>query len=129
MREAAEEYGIVQEGRVYEPTTFQMGKNQIVPGVEKALLGKKVGDVFEVTVDPDDGYGRDTDYPSEVVSIELFRHYGIEPEEGMELETDRGFARVEKIEGDKITLQYFHPLAGARVIFWVRVEDVKKPEG
>lgn len=40
-----------------EPLKFKVGSGQIMPGFEKGILGKKVGDKVTVTVESKDGYG------------------------------------------------------------------------
>ena len=40
-----------------EPLTYLHGAGNIIPGLENALKGKKVGDKFQVTLTPDQGYG------------------------------------------------------------------------
>jgi len=40
-----------------EPLTFTLGANEIIPGLENAVEGKKIGDTFKVSVQPEDGYG------------------------------------------------------------------------
>mgnify|MGYP001137516716 CR=1 FL=1 len=40
------------------PMPYLHGHGNLVPGVERALEGKVVGDAFEVVVSPEDAYGR-----------------------------------------------------------------------
>ena len=40
-----------------EPLTYLHGTGNIIPGLENALVGKKVGDKFDVTLTPEQGYG------------------------------------------------------------------------
>jgi FKBP-type peptidyl-prolyl cis-trans isomerase SlyD len=40
-----------------EPLLYLHGHSQIVPGLENALVGKKLGDKLNVSISPDDGYG------------------------------------------------------------------------
>ncbi len=40
------------------PLHYLHGHRNIVPGLEKTLQGKSVGDDFEVSLPPEDGYGR-----------------------------------------------------------------------
>ena len=40
-----------------EPLTYLHGAGNIIPGLEKALAGKTVGDKLQVTLSPDEGYG------------------------------------------------------------------------
>ena len=39
------------------PLNFTQGSHQIIPGLEAALEGMKVGETKQVTVDPEQGYG------------------------------------------------------------------------
>ena len=40
-----------------EPLTYLHGAGNIIPGLEKALVGKVEGDTEQVTVQPAEGYG------------------------------------------------------------------------
>ena len=40
-----------------EPLTYLHGNGDIVPGLEQALTGRRVGDSFQITVPPEAGYG------------------------------------------------------------------------
>src|SRR5262249_7220782 len=40
-----------------EPLVYLQGVGQIVPGLEKAMEGRQVGDQFKVDVAPEEGYG------------------------------------------------------------------------
>jgi FKBP-type peptidyl-prolyl cis-trans isomerase 2 len=40
-----------------EPLTFTQGMNQLIPGLERALAGRRAGETFRVNVQPEDGYG------------------------------------------------------------------------
>ena len=40
-----------------EPLNYLHGHGNIIPGLEKALVGKQAGDKLEVTVTPEEGYG------------------------------------------------------------------------
>ena len=43
------------EGR--EPLAYLHGMGNIIPGLEKALAGKRAGDTLKVSIAPVDGYG------------------------------------------------------------------------
>ena len=40
-----------------EPLAYIQGEGQIVPGLEKAMEGKKAGDSFKISLPPEEGYG------------------------------------------------------------------------
>ncbi|GGB35901.1 hypothetical protein GCM10011492_28240 [Flexivirga endophytica] len=45
-------------GRYGVPASFPIGAGKVIPGWDKALVGKKVGDRVEIVIPPADGYGK-----------------------------------------------------------------------
>jgi len=126
VEEKAREEGIYLEGKEYEPVTFEVGEESIIPGISREVLGMEEGEEKEITLEPGEVYGHNEDYPVEEVPKSLFEGHEISPQEGLELETDRGFAIVTRVGEEEVELQYFHPLAGQEITFWIRVESVVK---
>lgn len=111
------------------PMTYLHGHEQIVPGLEQALAGRKVGDTFDVRVAAKDGYGdRDEDAVFDVPRDRL--PTGVELQVGMELasQTPSGeplFLRVVKLAKDAVTMDANHPLAGENLNFSITVTEVR----
>ena len=111
-----------------EPLEFVMGGGMILPGFEKAVQGKEVGDKVSVSIAPEDAYGEHND---EMVIIvprsEVPDH--IEPEEGMmlQLTLEEGELDVviSRVTDDDVELDGNHPLAGKRLNFAIEVVEVK----
>ncbi|MBA4151356.1 MAG: peptidylprolyl isomerase, partial [Acinetobacter sp.] len=55
-----------------EPLAYLHGHHNIIPGLEKALLGKAVGDSLKVSIEPAEGYGEFNPELMEVVPRHLF---------------------------------------------------------
>lgn len=111
-----------------EPLTYLHGAGNIIPGLEDALAGKKVGDSFKVSIAPAEGYGEKNDALLQVVPREMFQ--GVETiEVGMQFhaQTDYGMQviTVAAVEGTNITVDGNHPLAGQTLNFDVKVTDVR----
>lgn len=111
-----------------EPLAYLHGAGNIIPGLEDALEGKKVGDSFKVAVAPAEGYGEKDEGLLQVVPRSMFR--GVDQiEVGMQFhaQTDYGMQviTVAKVEGDNITVDGNHPLAGQNLNFDVKVVEVR----
>jgi FKBP-type peptidyl-prolyl cis-trans isomerase SlyD len=117
-----------------EPLKFIQGKHEIIPGLETALDGLKVGDTKTIKVKPEDAYG-EVD-PNAVQEVEKSR---IPPEAlviGTPLEgTDPSgrpiHARVREIKEKTVILDLNHPLAGKTLLFDVKILGIQaqnKPE-
>lgn len=106
------------------------GASNIIPGLESALTGKAAGDELAVTVAPEDGYGtreedRIQDVPREMFPAEQ------ELEAGMQFhaQSPEGHAvmvTIAKVEGDTITVDGNHPLAGVQLNFVVKVMEIRE---
>lgn len=104
------------------------GFNNIISGLEASLEGKRVGDKFNVTILPEDAYGVRSEEMMQIVDKDMFK--GIEPlKEGMQFHADvshgTGVVTIVAIDGDKVTLDGNHPLAGATLNFSVEITDVR----
>jgi len=110
------------------PLAYLHGHGQIIPGLEKALEGKAVGDTLTVTVPAAEAYGERGEQLVQEVPRQLFQ--GVDKiEVGMrfEAQSDQGVRSVEvtKVEGDTITVDGNHPLAGQDLTFEVEIKDVR----
>jgi FKBP-type peptidyl-prolyl cis-trans isomerase SlyD len=111
-----------------DPLTFVHGSRQIVPGLEKALEGMKVGESKQVIVQPEEGYG--------IVHNEAFLELEKEkiPNEarqvGARVQGSTGdgqmvTARVAEIKDATVVLDFNHPLAGKTLYFDVKILNIK----
>jgi FKBP-type peptidyl-prolyl cis-trans isomerase SlyD len=112
-----------------EPLSYLHGAGNIIPGLEKALLGKTTGDKLNVSVAAAEAYGERDDTMIQQLDASMFS--GIDKIEiGMEFhaETEHGLqvVTVTDVEGDQITIDGNHPLAGVDLNFDVEVTDVRE---
>ncbi len=110
------------------PLSYLHGAGNIVPGLEKEMSGKKQGDTFNVVVAPEEGYGMPNPMMIQVVPREAFQ--GVDMlEVGMEFQaqTPQGpmSVAIAKIDGDEVTVDGNHPLAGQTLHFAIEVTDVR----
>ncbi len=112
-----------------EPLEYLHGRGNIIPGLERELEGKKAGDSFSVTVAPEDAYG--VRHEQLVASVPRDRFPAGDPiEVGMQFEAhDEEGVRVVTVtgvEGDTVTLDANHPLAGMTLHFQVTVRGIRE---
>ena len=110
------------------PLAYVHGTGSLIPGLEAALEGHAKGERFDVRVPPAVGYGeRDERLVKEISRKEL--PPGIELELGLELaaRSDDGDLIVTGVglEGERVTLDGNHPLAGMELHFVGEIVDVR----
>lgn len=115
---------LVDEAPINQPLEYLHGHNNLVEGLEKALEGKVVGDVFEVRVSPAEGYGEYNENMVQRVSKDVFMGVD-ELEVGMRFiaDTDLGPLPVviTEVDGDEVVVDGNHMLAGQELLFSVEV--------
>ena len=110
------------------PLEYLHGHENIIPGLEKALAGRQVGDELDVEFEPQEAYGdREEDRVIEVTREQL----GFDPEVGTVVRAQLPDGReqhlmIATVEGEKVTLDGNHPLAGEKLRFEVSVASLRE---
>ena len=111
-----------------EPLVYLHGAHNIVPGLENAMVGKQVGDKFQVTVEPSEAYG---EYQAEMVQeVPRNMFQGVdEIQVGMQFQaqTDDGVqvVTVKDVTSEIVVVDANHPLAGQALTFEVEVTAIR----
>lgn len=114
------------------PLVYLHGAGNIIPGLEQALEGKNEGEEVAVTIEPEDAYG---EYRADLVatlSKDMFegvdtlepgmQFHATGPDGGMQIVT------IRDVDGDDVTVDGNHPLAGQRLNFKVKILNVRDAE-
>lgn len=114
-----------------EPLVYLHGVGALIPGLESELTGKVAGDKLIVVVAPEHGYGDRSPDNVKIVPKSGFNAEGDEQLEiGMQvqLNTQEGqvIALVTDIQGEDVTLDTNHPLAGMTLHFDIDILDIRK---
>ena len=113
-----------------EPLTYLHGSGNIIPGLEKELVGKVEGDSHQVKVEPEEGYGEIN--PELIQTVDKAAFQGVESVEvGMSFEAQASDGSVQHIvvkgiEGEVVTIDANHPLAGVTLNFDVEIVSVRE---
>jgi len=106
------------------PLEFIIGKGQLIPGLEKQLVGMSAGESADILVKAEEAYGLRDDEAVQQLPREQFE--GIELEKGMSLygqgqngETIQ--VTVVDFDDNTVTVDFNHPLAGKDLMFNVTV--------
>ncbi len=111
------------------PLSYLHGHGNIIPGLERELEGKSVGDQLKVTIEPQDGYGEKSDelvfaiprenFDVEDSGIEIGMQFHAQTHQGVQVLT------VVRVEGDDVVVDANHPLAGITLVFDVKVSELR----
>lgn len=107
------------------PASFVFGDGSLLPGVEKQLVGLSAGETGSFRIEPEDAFGQPN--PSNVQQFSR-GEFGLDVplEPGLVLSFADAKQQelpgvVSKVEGEWVTIDFNHPLAGRTLIFDVEI--------
>jgi len=110
-----------------EPVEFTIGQGNVIPGLEQAVIGMKVGESKTVTIPADQAYGQHSDD----LIIEVGRDElspDIVPEVGMLLQSSQdgsvSIATILEVTETTIKIDANHPLAGQDLTFDIELIEI-----
>ena len=114
------------EGR--EPLEFKLGAGQIIPGLEKGIIGMQAEETKKINVPAAEAYG---EHKEELIQEVPRAHLPeeIKPEVGLRLVSKSQDGQeiplvVTDVKEDKITVDANHPLAGQDLTFEVTIVSI-----
>jgi FKBP-type peptidyl-prolyl cis-trans isomerase SlyD len=107
-----------------EPLAYLHGHGNIIPGLERELAGKSVGDRLTVRVPAAEGYGEYDRALVQKVPRRSLKGIG-NLRVGLRLQAGHQAVTVTHIAGDMVTLDGNHPLAGQNLNFDVEITAVR----
>ena len=115
------------EGR--EPLLFLVGHGQMIRGFEQEMLGAEIGEKREFTLTPEKAYGmRDEAAIQKVPKSQFPDDMQLVPGMVLGAQSDRGPVQfsVVSIDGDEVTVDFNHQMAGMTLRFSVEVVGIRE---
>jgi FKBP-type peptidyl-prolyl cis-trans isomerase SlyD len=111
-----------------EPLTFLVGHGQMIPGFEAEIFGAVVGEKRTFTLEPDRAYGpRQEEAVMQRSKAEFPENVDLEV--GMRFQAEVGGmptpVEITGIEGDVVTVDFNHPMAGKTLTFDIEVMSIR----
>lgn len=123
---------VVESTRGRDALLIHLGRQEIAPGIERALVGMKAGEEKSVEIGPEDGYGpvldenihrrRRSEFPPD---IDL--NPGMRFAARLKDSSERVEFGVREAGAGEVVIDFNHPFAGRRLHYWLLVRSVRQP--
>lgn len=110
------------------PLAYLHGHNNLIPGLENALVGKGQGEQVDASIPPEEAYG---EYDASLVqTLPRAMFQGVDTvEPGMQFQAQMGegvqIVTVKEADDENVTIDANHVLAGETLHFDVTVREVR----
>jgi FKBP-type peptidyl-prolyl cis-trans isomerase SlyD len=120
---------VVDSNKGGQPLEFIIGKGQVIPGLEKALVGMAQGENGDIMVSAVDAYGDIN--PEAVQTLPKDQFEGVDLTEGMTLygqgeDGQTVQVTVKSFDDKEVNVDFNHPLAGKDLMFSVAVLSARE---
>jgi len=120
---------VVDSSEGKEPLSYRHGGKSIIPGLSKQLEGMTAGEEKVIVVTPEEGYGEVNPKAFKEVSKSLLPAK-MNPKVGVyfQIKGSNGrtaIARIAELNGEKVLLDFNHPLAGKTLEFDIKIVSIQ----
>ena len=119
----------IESSREREPMAILYGAGNVIPGLEKAIEGRRAGERLQVTVPPAEGYGERREGLTQRVPKKFFNEARkLRPGDSTVLGSNQGprVVTVLKIGETVIDVDLNHPMAGRTLCFDIEIIEVRE---
>ena len=104
---------------------FTVGQEQVIRGIDNGVLGMRLGEIKNITVPPELGFGAYDEMIVYEVPFELFEtHNQSLPAVGQEVDLNNALGVVIGYTNDSIVIDTNHPLAGETINLSLKVLSI-----
>ncbi len=115
-KEIAEKENIKGEYN-FAPVLVIAGGNYVLKAISDSLIGKNVGEKYQIKVQPKDAFGEFNKNLIKTYGLSIFRSNNINPSVGDVIMLDDKMATVLAINSGRVLVSYNHPLAGKELLY------------
>lgn len=105
----------------YGPVSICVGQGQILPGLDSALVGLEIGQRHEITLAPEQAFGKKDGKLMKLVPTSIFKKQNINPMVGLQVQIDGAMGTIRNVTGGRTVVDFNHPFAGKDVLYRVNI--------
>jgi FKBP-type peptidyl-prolyl cis-trans isomerase 2 len=116
----AKESNIYDQKKKYGPAVIKVGANQVLQGVDEALIDMEAGSEKEFEIPPEKAFGQRNSQMVKLVPMRQFREAGMRPVPGQVINIDDSPAVIRSVNSGRVVVDFNHPLAGATLKYKIK---------
>ncbi len=127
--ELAREHGIYEASRAYGPQAVILGRGNVFPALEDALMKAEVGKEYELEIPPENAFGKRDPSLVQLIPLTKIMRLNITPDIGKEVEIDGKKGVITFVSASRVRVDFNHPLAGKTLLYKYKItKKAEEPE-
>ena len=120
VEKTAKDNDMHNSGMKYGSIIICVGENQVLKGLDKALVGKEPGE-YDFKIPAKDAFGMKSAKNIQLISTAKFRKQDLNPVPGMQVNIDNMVGIVKTVTGGRTMVDFNHPLASQDLSYHVNI--------
>jgi FKBP-type peptidyl-prolyl cis-trans isomerase SlyD len=119
----AKDNNIFNQGHEYGTIKVMVGGNQVLPGIDRFMVGKTPGE-YKVGLEAKDGFGKKDPKLLKLLPKSLFTKQKINPVPGLPINIDNANGVIKTVSGGRCIVDFNHPLSGKELIYDLKINRI-----
>ncbi len=104
-----------------KPLIIALGERMFLESVDDFLIGKEIGQQYEITLLPEKAFGLRDSKLIKMVPTRSFLDQNLNPRQGMMLNIDGSIAKVISVSSGRTLVDFNNPLAGKTIEYKIKI--------
>lgn len=122
--EEAKKHNLFDPKFKYGPRIICVGEKEILPGIDKELIGKEIPSKLTITIKPSEAFGIRNEKLMKIVSTDTLLKQNINPYPGLQITASGMIGTIRTVSRGRTIVDFNHPLAGKELIYEVEIKSV-----
>ncbi|MBU2589278.1 MAG: peptidylprolyl isomerase [Nanoarchaeota archaeon] len=124
----AKDANIFNEKANYGPIIICVGEEDVLQGLDEALVGKEEGKKFSVDIPAEKGFGKKNPKLVKMMALDKFHKENIRPVPGLQLDFGNMVGTIVTVNGGRVMVDFNHPLANRELTYDVKINKIVKED-
>lgn len=108
----------------YGPKIAVLGESQLIKGLDEYAVDKEIGKEYEITIAPENGFGKKDAKLMKLVPAKIFTKENIRPMPGLPVNIDGMYGIIRTVTGGRVIVDFNHPLSGKELIYRFKINKI-----
>ena len=119
----AKENNLYQANKEYSSIVICLGKNDVIPGLDKQLINKELGK-HTIEIKAEEAFGKRSANLIKLVPTNIFFKQNINPVPGLHVNLDGIYGIIRSVSGGRTIVDFNHPLASHDLVYEVNIKRI-----
>lgn len=106
----------------YGSRVICVGEKEILPGIDKELIGKEIPSKLTITIKPQEAFGIRNEKLMKIVSTDVLLKQKINPYPGLQITAGGMMGTIRTVSRGRTIVDFNHPLAGKELTYEIEIK-------